>query len=499
MFLRFILQIVLFWLIIHLVNHLLLRFRITKRPYGRLLRSLGCHISICNIMFYTTSFNRLFYRIGSKNARLWKGWFTIGIFIAMITSICACLILFFLPMRYVYDLRQQSISSKQNLTTFKQNERDTLLIQPIIPGVNVPLEQMVHFFLALLVCTVFHEFGHAVAATAEQVRLNGCGYFLFLLYPGAYVDLNHEQVQMISAYRQLRIYCAGVFHNMVLVLFAVLFLLIHPIFLRNFYTETAMVSRVSKESPLSSLLPVRSIIQSIDGCVVNTSNDWYQCLRLIRDRRPQDSSGYCLTQDEIQLLSNHIEFNQTINYDCCQNFSQKNYCFLYHSKQYSYQNGACMEARTITQHPPCLLNSDCQRHGSDASCVYPFTADNITRLVRISHNQGRAILFVGSINEIYRTITLQSYQAKYNFIPTILITDIPLFFQYVGAFSFALAFFNAVPCYGLDGQYILAALIEYCSPNFYRKYQTSLVFPLIVGTCLLVVNVLLAFVRYFLL
>lgn len=82
---------------------------------------------------------------------------------------------------------------------------------------------MPHFFLALLICTVFHEFGHAVAAAAyesqfillismeffvlffrEQIRVNGCGYFLFFLYPGAYVDLHQEQLQMISAVRQLR-------------------------------------------------------------------------------------------------------------------------------------------------------------------------------------------------------------------------------------------------------------------------------------------------------
>jgi hypothetical protein len=115
-----------------------------------------------------------------------------------------------------------------------------------------------------------------------------------------------------------------------------------------------------------------------------------------------------------------LEFNQTINHDCCQNLSQKNYCFLYHSKQHPYQvsvfstiitnliilsiqNGACMEARSVTQHPPCILTSDCQHQSGDSSCVHPFTADNITRLIRISHSQGPAILFVGSINEIYRT------------------------------------------------------------------------------------------------
>ena len=43
-----------------------------------------------------------------------------------------------------------------------------------------------------------------------------------------------------------RIYCAGVFHNMVLVVIALIFLLLNPIFLRYFYTEAATVYRVAK-------------------------------------------------------------------------------------------------------------------------------------------------------------------------------------------------------------------------------------------------------------
>lgn len=95
------------------------------------------------------------------------------------------------------------------------------------------------------------------------------------------------------------------------------------------------------------------MIQSIDACTVNTSNDWYKCLRSINEQLPHISSGYCLTQTEIQTLSSHVgittkkkhkrfmkiifinlELNQGINYDCCQNLSQKNYCFLHQSKQY---------------------------------------------------------------------------------------------------------------------------------------------------------------------
>ena len=51
-------------------------------------------------------------------------------------------------------------------------------------------------WIVLRLCGTFYS--------SEQIRVNGCGYFLFLVYPGAYVDLHQEQLQMISAVRQLR-------------------------------------------------------------------------------------------------------------------------------------------------------------------------------------------------------------------------------------------------------------------------------------------------------
>jgi hypothetical protein len=62
-----------------------------------------------------------------------------------------------------------------------------------------------------------------------------------------------------------------------------------------------------------------------------------------------------------------------------------------------------MEARSVTNRPPCLFDNECLRQSGDSVCVHPFSSDNITRLIRISHSQGPSILFVGSINEISRT------------------------------------------------------------------------------------------------
>ena len=123
----------------------------TKRPYIRLLRSLGCHISLCTIGFYTTAFNRSCYRIGASNARLWKIWFTIGILVALATAMTACGTLIVLPMKYIYELQRRSSTHDETLMRTNagdetrlltengtqrskalDNERDSLLIQPIV-------------------------------------------------------------------------------------------------------------------------------------------------------------------------------------------------------------------------------------------------------------------------------------------------------------------------------------------------------------------------------
>ena len=42
-----------------------------------------------------------------------------------------------------------------------------------MPGVNLPMSEIVYYLLTLFICAVFHEVGHAVAAVRYQrVRLS---------------------------------------------------------------------------------------------------------------------------------------------------------------------------------------------------------------------------------------------------------------------------------------------------------------------------------------
>lgn len=86
----------------------------------------------------------------------------------------------------------------------------------------------------------------------ENVRVNGFGLFLLILYPGAYVDLSSEHLQVVSPLRQLRIYCAGVWHNFVIVIFALIVIFILPILLIPFYStgSAVVITQVSEVSLL---------------------------------------------------------------------------------------------------------------------------------------------------------------------------------------------------------------------------------------------------------
>lgn len=50
----------------------------------------------------------------------------------------------------------------------------------------------------------------------EGVRVQATGLFLAIVYPGAFVELHSDQLSTITAFQQLRIYCAGIWHNMII-------------------------------------------------------------------------------------------------------------------------------------------------------------------------------------------------------------------------------------------------------------------------------------------
>ena len=78
--------------------------------------------------------------------------------------------------------------------------------------------------------------------------MKGFGVFLLILYPGAFVDMATDQLLSLSPWQQLRIFCAGVWHNFIIVVVALLIVMSLPTLLSPFYVsgQTILVTALTE-------------------------------------------------------------------------------------------------------------------------------------------------------------------------------------------------------------------------------------------------------------
>lgn len=81
---------------------------------------------------------------------------------------------------------------------------------------DVPFNEMGYYTITLAICSIVHELGHALAAAREDVQLFGLGILIVFTIPIAYVQINNEQLFSLPLRNQLRITCAGIWHNIIL-------------------------------------------------------------------------------------------------------------------------------------------------------------------------------------------------------------------------------------------------------------------------------------------
>lgn len=81
-----------------------------------------------------------------------------------------------------------------------------------------------------------HELGHALAAAREDVQLFGLGILVAFIIPIAYVHISSEQLTSLPLKNQLRITCAGIWHNIVLATIAATVLMLSTWLWAPFYS-----------------------------------------------------------------------------------------------------------------------------------------------------------------------------------------------------------------------------------------------------------------------
>uniref|UniRef100_A0A3B5AHC1 Membrane-bound transcription factor site-2 protease n=1 Tax=Stegastes partitus TaxID=144197 RepID=A0A3B5AHC1_9TELE len=295
------------WCAVYLADTLL-RSSVTHRiSYESWLASRGLMLSPFHLRWQTTMFNRLFAYCARINPRALYLWFNSGLMFGIVAMVGSVVLLIKTLQQTFAQMTtdnpriggQPFISENSAWSGRKSSFWSLMRFQ--VPGVNLPTSQLAYFFIALLLSGIIHELGHAVAALREQVRVNGFGMFVFVVYPGAFVDLFTTHLNLISPAQQLRIFCAGVWHNFVLCVAALAFLFLLPLFLFPMYSTGggALVTEVVQGSAADGPrgLSVGDIVTGLEDCPVRGVEDWTSCLSHL-SHTPQ--TGYCVPVASLQ-------------------------------------------------------------------------------------------------------------------------------------------------------------------------------------------------------
>ncbi|MFX1398940.1 MAG: site-2 protease family protein [Promethearchaeota archaeon] len=183
-------------------------------------------------MFKTKKLNRVINSIASRSPRLWRIFWTIGIFVIFSFIIFA---FWFFFSNFISLLIAPSIDNT---------------VTPLIPGVTISLPTFAYLILPLLFVMTTHELAHGISASADGVEVTssgvlGAGLF-FLIGLGAFVEVDERKLRSSKRYRntRLRIATSGIFVNTITAAVSLLLVLALPHILALSYRRAPQIGIV---------------------------------------------------------------------------------------------------------------------------------------------------------------------------------------------------------------------------------------------------------------
>jgi len=166
---------------------------------GRLPR--GLKLGFLTLYVYST---RTSARLDDVAHRpLWRRWTDLSVGVLLASQVAGLLVVGLAAVRALGQEQATALNDPANTVA--------------VPGLNafMPLASAPYVVLALLVATVVHEGGHALACRAAGVDIEEWGIALLLGFiPLAGYVLPADELDDASLRARLRVYAVGVFHNL---------------------------------------------------------------------------------------------------------------------------------------------------------------------------------------------------------------------------------------------------------------------------------------------
>lgn len=451
-------------------------------PYIEFIKSSGITVKVFRIQWYTTGFNRTIAKYSTKMPSLYRNSFKVGVYVTMALAPIALIMVILSLFTGV-----SSASTSPSAT----GVQDIAHLEILLPGVNLPLNEFGYYIIALLICSVVHEAGHGIASVLEEIPVVGFGLHLMFLIPIAYTEIDNDQLQTSKLWKKLKIYSAGIWNNIILAGWAYIALLMMPIILSPMYTtdESIIITQVKLKAPIAgdNGLHIDDIIASINGCPVTSEEDWYRCLSLSITHHP----AYCVHEDFVRQNDESIheaEHQKDGTINCCSSNPTLN-CFENFDDDRLPQY-ICLNIRNTIEHSEHYCQeTSCPSH---TSCLKPSLANTTTIIHMKRTNRQKDLIYYGHPLDVLRNVEISEFVPKTKHIRSWLADAICLMLKYLTVFSSGLAIVNVVPCYGLDGQFLINAIIANLPMKYFSKNQKeTIAFSInLVGTITLFLAIL---------
>ena len=188
----------------------------------------------------------------------------------------------------------------------------------VLPGVDIPGSPLYIPFgygiAAMAILMVVHEFGHGIVARVEGVKIKSIGVLLLAVLPGAFVELDEDDVEKSRGISKLRIYAAGSIFNLgtAAIAMALVFVISSFFVPYAFHDNGVKISGVTPSSPAAGVLKEGMVIHSVNGYTVNNKADYTTVL--INKSKPGDKLNYVTDQGTFTVTSAGQPTNASITY-----------------------------------------------------------------------------------------------------------------------------------------------------------------------------------------
>jgi len=226
------------------------------------LEKYGLEVSPFAILWKTKKFNNFIRNIAKKAPWLWKRIWLISIPLGIAALFYGFYFLF------------------TNLIKFFVSPSTAASVVPVLPGITITGKTLYYLFLALAVTVTAHELAHGLAAESEEIPVKSSGVLLFILIPGAFVELDEERMKKQDVVKRLKIFSAGSMANLIIAILFLILLINFELMILPLYAAPAgvLITDVVEGTPASEVFTSGVVIFEINGTVIHNVEEFHNYL-----------------------------------------------------------------------------------------------------------------------------------------------------------------------------------------------------------------------------